>query len=552
VAQLLPAERIEAACQAEGLRWRRKVFTPVLSVWTFLTQVLSANRSCRAAVTRVLGARIDPNRSAQPTTGGYCKARARLGEAVPRRLARERGHQLHHTAEPHWRWHGRPVKVVDGTTVSMPDTADNQREYPQPKAQKPGLGFPLMRVVAVFCLATAAVLDAAMACCQGKRTGESSLLRQLIGVLQPADVVLADRGFGSFYERALWRSHGVDAVVRLHHARRADFRTGRRLGPKDHVVVWSRPDRPEWVDQELFESLPRRLEVREVAVRVSPRGFRTRQLVVVTTLLDAEAFPAGELGALYRARWHAERDLRALKSTMGMDVLRCRAPARVRAELWMHLLGYNVVRQVLVQAAPGARCVPRELSFAAGWSVVQVLAERLPATRAWSEQLCPELLRMLGRQRVGNRPDRVEPRARKRRPKHGALLTVPRRQAQAQLRRGVRAEGSAIRGSAGFGRAVIFERVFLQNGLEFVPLRLGPFDLHGRQVLQLREEQASEVPAPGSVPRCQCQAASAGGSHIAHEPIEEFVPARGGLAVKLRPPLGGDIVVLPGAHFDVK
>jgi hypothetical protein len=156
---------------------------------------------------------------------------------VPRRRAREVGGELHCRATPGGLWHGRRVKVVDGTTLSMPDTPANQRAYPQPTVQEPGLGFPIARAVAVFCLATGAVLDAALARCHGKRTGEPSLLRELADALGPGDVVLADRGFGSFYELALWQSRGVDAVVRLHQARRADFRAGRRLGREDHVVM---------------------------------------------------------------------------------------------------------------------------------------------------------------------------------------------------------------------------------------------------------------------------------------------------------------------------
>ena len=437
LATLLPSERIEAALRAERVNWRHKVFTPVVTVWAFLAQVLSPDRCCRAAVARVWGWRVGPGGpSCPPTGGGFCKARARLGEAVPRRLARDAGRQLHRRARPAWLWRGRPVKVVDGTTLSMPDTPANQAEDPQPTAQAPGLGFPLMRAVVVFGLATGAALDAALARCRGKGTGEPSLLRELVGTFEPGDVVLADRGFGSFYALALWHARGVDAVVRLHQARVADFRTGRRLGTRDHVVTWERPDRPAWVDDERFELLPRKLSVREVGVRVVARGFRTRQLVVVTTLTDPVAYPAEALAELYRARWHAELDRRALKVTLGMDVLRCKRPELVRAEFWMHRLGYHVIRGVLADAAVQARCVPRELSFAGAVQAVVALGLGSPTMGAdWRRRL----LELIRRHRVGNRPNRVEPRARKRRPKHGALLTTPRERAQARLRRGLRA-----------------------------------------------------------------------------------------------------------------
>jgi hypothetical protein len=438
---LLPAQRVETALLKEGIDWRHKVFTPLVTLWTFLAQVVSADRCCRAAVAKVLAWRIGSgHRLGQPTTGGYCKARARLTERLPRRLAREIGSQLHRQAPDAWLWNGRRVKVVDGTTLSMPDTKANQKQYPQPSVQKPGLGFPIARAVVVFCLATGAVIDATLARCSGKRTGESTLLRQLIDGLESGDVMLGDRGFGSFYELALWQSRGVDAVVRLHQARRADFRTGGRLGSKDHVVVWSRPDRPEWVDDALFATLPRRLTVREVAVRVAEPGFRTRRLVVVTTLVDAQAYPACALAQLYRMRWHAELDLRSLKVTLGMDVLRCQSPALVRSEFWMHLLAYNLIRGVMAEAAGEVGCRPRQLSFAGAVQVVCAFGSWL-VVADWDRmtELPRGLVWMIGGQRVGNRPGRVEPRARKRRPKHGALLTTPRDQARAQLLRGKRA-----------------------------------------------------------------------------------------------------------------
>src|SRR5215218_9598176 len=157
-ADLLPAARVEAALREEGATWRHRVYTPAVTLWAFLAQVADPDRSCRAAVARVLAWLAAQGRpAARPTTGAYCKARARLPEGLPRRLARDAGRDLHRAATAGWQWRGRRVKVADGTTVSMPDTRANQRAYPQPNNQKPGLGFPVARVVAVFCLATGAV-----------------------------------------------------------------------------------------------------------------------------------------------------------------------------------------------------------------------------------------------------------------------------------------------------------------------------------------------------------------------------------------------------------
>jgi len=438
---VLPAERVEGALRQEGAAWRHKVYTPAVTLWAFLTQVASPDGSCRAAAARALAWLVaQGGRVARPTTGAYGKARARLPEALPGRLAREAGRDLHRQAEAAWLWQGRRVKVADGTTVPMPDAAANQRAYPQPDAQKPGLGFPIARAAVVFCLATGAALAAALGRYRGQRTGEPALPRELADGFAAGDVVLADRSFGGFYELALWRARGVDAVVRLRQARRADFRTGRRLGPKDHVVAWARTGRPEWVDGAACAALPRTLAVREVEVRVAQPGFRTRRLVVATTLLDAAAGQAAALAALYRARWHAELDLRSLKVTLGLDVLRCRTPAMVRKEFWMRLLACNLIRAVMARAARELACPPRELSFTGALQAVRAFGERLlDAGAATAEELHAWLLVVVGCHRVGDRPDRVEPRARKRRPKHGAILTKPRQQARAELLNGVRA-----------------------------------------------------------------------------------------------------------------
>ena len=440
-ADVLPAERLEAALRQEGAHWRHKVYTPVVTLWAFLCQAVSPDGSCRAAVARVLAWLVGQGqRPCSPKTDPYGKARARLPESLPRRLARETGRELHGRAEAAWLWQGRRVKVADGTTVSMPDTPANQQAYPQPDAQQPGLGFPIVRALVVFCLATGAALDAALGRYRGKRTGEAALLRELADGLEPDDVVLGDRSFGGFYELALWRARGVDAVVRLHQARRPDFRTGGRLGPQDHVVTWARTDRPEWLDDAAYAALPRTLAVREVAVRVPQSGFRTRRLVVVTTLRDADAYPARARAELYRARWHAELDLRSLKVTLGMDVLRCQSPELVRKEFWVHLLAYNLIRAVMARTAQDLGCEPRELSFAGALQAVRAFGERLrEADASGAEELHVWLLIVVGCHPVGDRPDRVEPRARKRRPKHGAFLTKPREQARAELLKGVRA-----------------------------------------------------------------------------------------------------------------
>jgi putative transposase len=367
-------------------------------------------------------------------TGPYCKARVRLPESVPLRLMRSLGHRRHDELPADWLWCGRRVEVVDGTTVSMPDTAANQRAYPQVPSQKPGLGFPIARLVVVFCLATGAALEAAIGKYQGKQTGENALFRRTWEGLCAGDVSLGDRYYGSYFDLAPRKRRGVDSVCRLHQLRATDFRRGRRLGREDHVVSWSRPDRPDWMDEATYASLPGEMEVRVVRVHVAARGFRTRVLDVVTTLIDAYIYTKKDLANLYRRRWEAELHLRSIKVVLGLDVLRCRAPEMVRKELWMGLLGYDVIRAVMTAGCREHGRAPHRASFQGALQTLLAFAEGLrEGTPEQRRLLWSLVLRSVSADAVGHRPDRVEPRAVKRRPKPHDLLMVPRRQAKAAL-----------------------------------------------------------------------------------------------------------------------
>jgi hypothetical protein len=434
-ADLLPADRLEQALREEQAAWREAVWAPVLTLWAFLSQVVSPDGSCRLTVDRVLAWLVSRDEEpCSPKTDPYCKARQRLPESLLGRLVRETGRGLHERSPEAWLWQGRRVKIADGTTVSMPDTPANQAAYPQPPSQKPGLGFPVARLVVVFCLACGTVLDAALGRYQGKQQGENTQLRTLEQALEPGDVLLADRYYSGWFDIAFWQRRGVDVVVRLHQRRRCDLRRGRRLGPNDHVVAWAKPKRPDWLDEATYQGMPDELVLREVRVRVTQRGFRTRAVVVVTTLLDAQVYAARDLAIVYRLRWQAEIDLRSLKGTLKMDVLRCKSPAMVRKEVWAHLLAYNLIRGLMAQAADGLGCDPRELSFTGAWQAMTAFAERLQeADGERFAALYEWLLITIGASQVGDRPDRVEPRARKRRPKQYPLLTEPREQARKRL-----------------------------------------------------------------------------------------------------------------------
>lgn len=434
--ELLPGGLAEQAIRDEAVSFRDRLFSPLVTLWVFLSQVLDPDHSCRAAVARFLAWRTAQGLapcSADPSA--YNKARHRLPQGVLSRLTRLTGHQAQQGAPAPWRWNGRTLKVVDGTTVSMPDSPANQKAFPQARTQKAGVGFPIARLVVLFSLAVGTVLDAALGRYQGKHTGETALWHSLHGGLETGDLVLADRYFGSFWELALIQQRGADLVCRLHQRRRADFRSGRRLGRDDHVVLWNKPPRPDWLEETTYASLPARLAVREVRVRVAAVGFRTKMLVVATTLVDAAAFGREDVAVLYRMRWYAELDLRSLKQTMQMDILRCESPEMVQKEVWAHLLAYNLLRGQMAKAAEEGGLVPLQVSFKGALQMVNAFASIL-----WTAEVdeIAEIMRRLREairsQRVGNRANRYEPRARKRRPKHYPLLNESRPDARSRLR----------------------------------------------------------------------------------------------------------------------
>ena len=408
--------------------WQGWIYTPAVTVWVFLAQCLSADHSCREAVAGLLGWRLA--RGLAPCaveTGAYCTARDRLPEETCVQLMRQTGRQLDEEAPRDWRWHGHRVLDVDGSTFTMADTPENQAEYPQLAEQKPGCGFPIARIVVVFSLAVGTVLEAALGKYQGKETGENSLFRTLHPLLEKDDVVLADRYFSGWFDMALIRQRGAHVVIRQHQRRSSDFRRGQRLGPYDHVVSWPKPPRPSWMSEEQYAALPAVLLVREVRVLVRQKGFRTQRLVVVTTLLDAENYEAEELAQLYRRRWQAELHLRSLKCVLQMDHLRCKTPHRVRNEFYMHLIMYNLLRRVVALAAFSTGVEPWRVSFK---GALQTLTKLLPLLESNIDASvwCDALLKAIAAHEVGNRPDRFEPRVKKRRPKPHKLMTKPRRE----------------------------------------------------------------------------------------------------------------------------
>lgn len=439
-AEVLAEERIEAIFAEEGACFAQgedAIYTPAMTLWAFLSQVLfkGEQRSCLAAVARVLVLLVSMGRSpCALNSGPYCRARVRLPEAGLRRLTEEVGRGGEAAVSGDGRWHGRSVLLVDGTTVSMPDTPDNQDEYPQHNAQKPGLGFPLMRLVVLFSLATAMIQRVAFGPYAGKEVGEPSLLRQRLGSIDPETILVADRYYCGYFLLALILQGKRDVVTRLHQLRKLDLRKAQRLGKGDYLVTWRRPERPDWMADASYAQIPDALPLRLVWVQVHEPGFRVESFWVVTTFLDAHEYPQAEIAALYHARWLVELDLRAVKTTLGLDVLRCQSPAMVRKELWTGLLAYNLIRQTMLHAAWQVGRLPRSLSFAAALQTIAASWGLLAiASGERAKRLIAAQLAGLATPRVGNRPNRIEPRAVKRRPNPIALLTKPRPEARAEL-----------------------------------------------------------------------------------------------------------------------
>jgi len=453
-ADVLPEEKIQAAFDKAGVAFAQEedeVYSPPVTLWAFLSQVLfkQEQRSCVAAVARVVVLMAALGKQVSGNTGAYCRARAKLPEAVIERLARTLAEGCERSLPEAWLWHGRHVHLVDGTTVSMPDTEANQQAWPQHGAQRQGLGFPIARMVALLSLATGMLRGMALGRYMGKETGETALLRELFDQLPAGDIILADRYYSSYFMIALLWQLGLDFVGRLHQKRTVDFRRGRRLGKGDHIVRWTRPAKPDWMDQETYDRMPESLELRELEVQVDQPGFRSESLVVVTTLSDAQQYSKDDLAELYHKRWLAELDIRSIKISVGLDVLRCCSPEMVRKEIWTCLLAYNLIRKTMLEAAEKSQLSPRQLSFtaamqkiAAGWIAVLGLAEPEMA-------LLIELhLKDMASYQVGDRPDRVEPRAIKRRPKPHKLLTQSRHEARAALMAGKVPEEARIPGWA--------------------------------------------------------------------------------------------------------
>lgn len=407
--------------------YRERLYPPTETLSMFLAQAMSADRSCQHIVNHAAIQRLTAGLKPSSTrTGAYCRARLRLPVEMLCELTRHLGSIMDKEAPRQWRWQGRRVRIVDGTTVTMPDTPANQEAFPQQRRQLPGLGFPICRIVGITCLSSGALLNAAIGRFNGKGGDEQTLLRSIQDTFEPGDIVMGDAFFATYFFIATMQAKGVDILMEQNGARRrtADFRRGKRLGPHDHLITYDKPKiRPAWMSEADYAAAPDTLMVRELKV-----GSK----MLVTTLQCPKSTPKSALKDLYKSRWHVELDIRSIKETLGMGVLSCRTPEMAVKEIWVYLLAYNLIRLMIAQSALLADLSPRNISFKHGLQLWLAWIQRHDL--ASEEQLC-ELFFLMAQQRVGNRPGRIEPRAVKRRPKPFPLLTKPRDDAREDVRK---------------------------------------------------------------------------------------------------------------------
>ena len=419
--ELLSSEDFNTSIK--GHNYRKRIFSPDITLWALLSQVLDDDQSLQAAVARVIAFFVSKGHVPPSiNTSAYCQARTRLPEEVLSQLVRKNAEELEEKVPANWCWRNKTIKLMDGTTISMPDTERNQAIYPQSSSQKPGIGFPLARVVSIISYTTGAILDAGIGPYAGKGSGEHTILRRIIDSFNAGDIAIGDKYYPSFFLMATLKKMGVDGVFPMHFGRQCDFRKGRRLGTRDHIVYWKKPRKKDWMTDEEYNEFPDEIEIREVLIQNYAKGFRTQRRIIITTFLGSKSITGEDLLELYHYRWSIELDLRSIKETMHMGILRGITPEMVRKEIWAHFLAYNLIRKIMAQAAMIHNKKPRNLSFKLALQVLRAFRQA-GILQDNQEQYYVELLKAIAYKTIGNRPGRWEPRRVKRRPKPYALLS---------------------------------------------------------------------------------------------------------------------------------
>jgi hypothetical protein len=406
--------------------FRESAYSPLQTTLMFIKQVLSSDKSCKNVVISVVASQLSKyGKALSSNTSSYVSARKRLPEKVVYEMVKMVGESESKKTPNQWKPYGRELKVFDGTMVKMPDTETNRESYPKHSNQKRDVGFPLARIVVVMSLITGCVIDYAMGPCKGKGTGEVSLLRMILDCIVPNDIVVGDRYFPQYFLMCDLMKKEVDGIFRAPGQRRYDFRKGVRLGKYDHIAKWKKPNKPDWLDQEQYKSYPDYLEIRE---------FKVAGVVYVSTFLDAKKYHKQELATIYKRRWDVEINLNSIKTIMGMDALSCKTPEMVNKEIGIHFLAYNIIKNLIVEASIKHHTLPWKISYK---GTVQIFNNFLPhflyAEGGAESLLYKQMLGNIIKNKIGNRPGRIEPRAVKQKPKTFPTLKTTRKTEQQRI-----------------------------------------------------------------------------------------------------------------------
>ena len=406
---------------------RERLYPPTETLSMFLAQAMNSDRSCQNIVNQAAVQRLAGGLSACSTfTGAYCRARQRLPLEMIVNLAQCVGGLVDEQTPREWRWQGRRVRVVDGTTVTMPDTPANQAAYPQQRGQQVGLAIPICRVVGITCLSTGALQNAAIGRFNGKGGDEQTLLRSIQDTFETGDLVMGDAFFATCFFIAAMQARGVDILMEQNGSgkRTTGFGLGQKPGPRDHLIVMEKLKvKPDWMSDEYYKPAPASLTVREL---------KAGNKVLVTTLCSPKTAHRDELKSLYKSRWNIELNICNIKNTLGMNILNCKTPEMAIKEIWIYLLAYHLIRLLMAQAAMITDILPREISFKHSLQVCLLWGQQATAL---SDERSHHLCLLIARRRVGNRSGRVEPRAVKRRPKAYPLLVKPGQEAREDVRK---------------------------------------------------------------------------------------------------------------------
>ena len=431
--ELLPSRVIEETIEELEIKYKKRLFDPFVTLWAFLSQVLDADKSCHNIVSKIIAYLTGQGVEIPSTdTSAYCQARSRLPEKLLSKLFTQAGQSLEEKVKTQHLWCGRNVKVIDGSTVSMPDTVENQKAYPQPKSQKAGCGFPIAKIGVIFSLATGAAVALVI---DILNTHDIQLARKLYQFLNPLDILLGDRAFCAYADIVAIRKLDCDLVFRKHQTRKTSMRKGKIIGDSDKLVTWYKPKRcPKGLSKDEFDALPQTITVREIYYYIIIPGFRTQQVSLITTLLDTKTYSTLKIVELYGKRWDVELDLRHLKTTLGMDVLRCKTPSMVRKEIYVYLLAYNLLRSLMWSSGTTYGTPPLRLSLQGTRHHFNNFIPQLLVTSSQKRlQIYCTLLKIIAHKAVPERPGRSEPRVRKRRPKAYPLMSKPRHELRKQL-----------------------------------------------------------------------------------------------------------------------